>query len=412
MISLFFSIFYFFPSRKIFVVGVTGTKGKTSTVEVLRWFLHKSGFRVASLSSLREFIDNKEKLNLSGNTMPGRGYIQKFLKEAIRSGCKIAIIEVTSQGVLQYRDKFIDWDAGFFTGIHPEHIESHGSFEKYREAKGRFFDNVLKSAKKEKLFFINKDDKNSEYFINKVAGKKSAKIFLFGKKLLIEEIKKDLGIDISSYDLRNKINPWIVPDFNLYNAAAIYEFSKFLKINKNIFADFLKNFGGLPGRFEIIHKQPIVLIDYAHTKDSLENLYKVIVSFYKKGSSKLIAVLGSAGGGRDKWKRREMGKVAAFYADEIIFTNEDPYDEDPLEIIREIKRGAEEYLNENKRDVLMFEIEDRKKALFTAIQRAKSEDIVVATGKGSENFIHFSKNRKEPWNEKEILLEALNFFKK
>jgi len=313
---------------------------------------------------------------------------------------------------LQYRDKFIDWDAGFFTGIHPEHIESHGSFEKYREAKGRFFDNVLKSAKKEKLFFINKDDKNSEYFINKVAGKKSAKIFLFGKNLLIEEVKKDLGIDISSYDLRNKINPWIVPDFNLYNAAAIYEFSKFLKINKNIFADFLKSFGGLPGRFEIIHKQPIVLIDYAHTKDSLENLYKVIVSFYKKGSSKLIAVLGSAGGGRDKWKRREMGKVAAFYADEIIFTNEDPYDEDPLEIIREIKRGAEEYLNENKRDVLMFEIEDRKKALFTAIQRAKSEDIVVATGKGSENFIHFSKNRKEPWNEKEILLEALNFFKK
>src|SRR5581483_5726503 len=151
------------PSRGLFVIGVTGTKGKTTTLELINAILEAAGKRTALLSSIRKKIDDASVPNPTGNSMPGRGYIQKFLRDARHAGCGYAIIEVTSQGAVQHRHRFINWNIGVITNLHPEHIEAHGSFENYRAAKLGFLQYVLKHGGK---VFLNRDDKNYLFFAN------------------------------------------------------------------------------------------------------------------------------------------------------------------------------------------------------------------------------------------------------
>lgn len=363
------------PSGKLFVIGVTGTKGKSLTIELINAVLESAGKKTAIISSVREKIGEISSDNQSGNTMPGRGYIQKLLARAVDAGCEYAIVEVTSQGVAQYRHRFIDWDAGVFINLHPEHIESHGSFENYREAKLDFFRYIAQSPKPKKYFFINKDDENAEYFV-KAAGENN-KIFFGGVFL-----KADY--------------------------AAAEAVGRALGINEEIITDALKNFKGLPGRMETIVDKPFkVIVDYAHTPDSLEEVYKFLTLQIKisnvnaRGAGRLIGVLGSAGGGRDKWKRPKMGEVAAKYCDEIIITNEDPWDEDPMEIMNLVAEGAE---GKNKP---VYKILDRQEAISKAIAMANGGDIVVITGKGSEKWIRIANEEKIPWSEREAVLNAM-----
>jgi UDP-N-acetylmuramyl-tripeptide synthetase len=410
-IALIANVFYRFPSNRLFLIGITGTKGKTTTVELLAHTLRFAGFKVASLSSIRETVNEKEELNKTGNTMPGRGYIFKFLKKAADEKCEVAIVEVTSIGVTQYRDKFLNWDVGFFLGIHPEHIEEHGSFEKYRNAKVKFFKNVLNSSKPRKYFFINKEDENYNYFLKPVEGKKGVEVFLFSKDDFIEKMKA-LDWDLSNVEEREMIASWLVPDFNLINAAAVYSFASFFEVAPDLIKGAFKNFTGAPGRFEFVYKKPLIVVDYAHTPQSLEFLYDTLRKFYKKEEGKIIAVLGSAGGGRDKWKRPVMGEIAARFCDIVILTNEDPYDENPKEIILNIKTGIDNFLEKNDKKIEVFEVEDRKEALKKAISIADYKDIIVVTGKGSERFIHLEEGRLLPWNEKEVIISLLREMRK
>ena len=402
-IAYFANIFYGYPSKKIFVVGVTGTKGKSSTVELIAHTLRFAGFKVASLSSIYETIGNNQKLNTTGYTMPGKGYIFKFLKAAVKNKCQVAVIEVTSLGITQFRDKFISWDAGIFMGLHPEHIEAHGSFEKYRAAKIKFFKHILRSSKKQKYFFINQEDKNYTYFFNAVDGKRNTEIFLFSKNNFLKEMEEN-GWNLQDFESRELIAPWLVPDFNLINAAATCSFAKIFKISSDFIKGAFKSFDGVPGRFEFVFQKPLVVVDYAHTPDSLKFLYETLEKFYKKPNGKMIAVLGSAGGGRDKWKRPVMGQIAAQFCNEVILTTEDLYDENPKDIILEIKKGIENYLKENNKEIKVLEIEDRKEALRQAILDADFDDIIAASGKGSEKSIHFKNNTTIPWDEKEVIL--------
>lgn len=363
------AVFYRCPSRGIFVLGLTGTKGKTLTLELINAVLERAGKKTALLSSTRIKIDRESGENLTGNTMPGRAFIQRFLRRAVDRKMDYVLIEVTSEGIARHIHEHIDWDAGLFLNLHPEHIEAHGSFENYRSAKVEFFKYIAEcSRKKPKYFFINKDDFNAKYFEEAAA---KNKIIYFGGGFLRA------------------------------NYAAAEAVGRTLGLDEKIIKEALEEFKGLPGRMEFIQKKPfIVLIDYAHTPESLAEVYKYAVSLNPR---KIIGVLGSAGGGRDKWKRPKLGEIAAGFCDELVLTNEDPYDEDPLEIIEEIGRGAEESGSE----VNLYKILDREEAIEKAVSLAGEGDAVLITGKGSEPYIHLARGKKLPWSDKKTALQAL-----
>ena len=162
------TIIYQFPSKKLKIIGVTGTNGKSTVVEMISKILEEAGYKVASLSSIKFKIKEKEWPNELRMTMPGRFKLQKFLRQTVDSGCQYAVLEVTSEGIKQYRHKFINFEATVFTNLSPEHIEAHGSFEKYRETKGKLFQAT------KRIHIVNLDDKNTKYFLQFPAKEKYA----------------------------------------------------------------------------------------------------------------------------------------------------------------------------------------------------------------------------------------------
>jgi len=392
-------------AERMFTIGVTGTKGKTTTIALINAILEKAGEETALLSSVYRKTGENTERKKSPNTMPGRWYIPKFLKEAATKGSKYAILEVTSQGVEQFRHKFIDWDMAVFLNIHPEHIEAHGSFKKYRRAKVKFFESLRVSKKNPKYFLINGDDKSSMYFKEAAmkTSKKSRKIIIFSKDdiyKMVEEIREE-----------GKARDWLKADFNLENVAAAVAFAKTRDIQYHIIKKAIIEYEGLPGRLEFVAKKPYsVVVDYAHTPDSLRALYRNLRENYNLADDgRLICVLGSAGGGRDKWKRPEIGKIMASYGDLAILTSEDPYDEDPHQIISEIESGIP------KAQIATFKIIkeiDRKKAIERAISKAKPGDVVVITGIGSQAWFYGPRGEKIPWNEAEIAREIFERYNK
>lgn len=384
-----------FPSRKLFVIGVTGTKGKSTAVELVSAILETDGKRTALLSTIREKIGSESRRNTWGNTMPGRFAVQRFLRKAVSVGCTHAIVEVTSQGVVQHRHQFINWDAAMFLNIAPEHIESHGSFENYRDAKVEFFRSLAHSRKPVKYFFINEEDINHHYFERAASSILGAKVVFFNRERFYEEVG------------RNITNAWFVPDFNMENAAAATAVARVLGVGDSVILRALQSFRGVPGRLEYVQDGPFaVVVDYAHTPDSLEKVYEAVnPSRGSRAKRKLICVLGAAGGGRDKWKRPAMGKIAGKYCDAVVLTNEDPYDEYPGEILDQIEEGIRGMSPLRAKKILR--VLDRREAVKSAIGLAKKGDTVILTGKGSEAWLHVERGRKLPWNERRTVEEIL-----
>lgn len=371
---------YKFPSKHLFVIGVTGTKGKTSTIELINAGLEEAGFKTALNSSLRRKI-NRESVWNDGRSMPGRFYLQEFMREALQKDCEYAIVEVTSEGVVQHRHRAIDFDAGVFLNLKPEHIESHGSFEKYKEAKLKFFRHMGRfSSKKNKYFFVNRDDDAADDFIRAAETDGAA---------------EGVNVRVIIYGASETPSN-LLGDFNKYNIGAAEAVLRSIAIPDEVIERAFKKFKVIPGRLEEVADKPFkAYVDYAHTPDSLEAVYKTL----KKQDSKLICVLGAAGGGRDKWKRPEFGKIADTYCDEIILTDEDPYDEKPEKILEEIEAGIK---NKTPHKIL-----DRREAIKYAFSLAKPGDTVIMTGKGSERGIHVAKGEVIPWSDKEAALELL-----
>jgi len=391
------ALIYGFPSKKLKVIGVTGTKGKSTTIELTRLILENAGYKVASASSIKFKIDKEEELNRLKMTMPGRFKLQKFLSKAVKAGCAYAILEVTSEGILQHREKFIDFDVVVFTNLSLEHIERHGSFEKYRKAKGKLF----KECKK--IHILNLDDENTEYFLKFPNNQK----FGFGINCRLTDkngklIKADnikLFENKISFEINNiEFNIDLLGKFNIYNSLAAITIARSQGISLEICKKALEEVKGIPGRMETVLEKPFkVIIDYAHTPDSLEKVYQTIFK-YKLPHTKLICVLGSCGGGRDKWKRPKMGEIASRYCDQIILTNEDPYDENPNQILSEIKSGIS-----NAKYNIVNTILDRKEAIKKVLEIAKPEDTIIITGKGSEVWMCLANNKKIPWSDKETV---------
>lgn len=403
--AFFSALFYLFPSRKMIIIGITGTNGKSTTVDMVSKILIAAGYKTASLSSLRFQINDRIWQNKLKMTMPGRFAIQKFLSQAKKNQCKYVVLETTSEGIKQYRHKFIDYDVAVITNLKPEHIESHGSFENYKIAKGKLFESLSKTKRKKgvnKISIINLDDENSKYFLQFNSDQKWG----YGLKDYQIEVNQQLiakNINVlypqTRFFLNGKeITINFLGEFNVLNSLAAISVCLSQGINLDLIIKSLENIHGVSGRMEIISKEPLVFVDFAHTPDALEAVHKAIKPF-KKDS--LICVLGSCGGGRDKWKRPEMGRISGQYCDKIILTNEDPYDENPDSILDQIDKGI---ISKEKIDRIL----DRKEAIKKALQIAKKEDIVLITGKGSEPLMCLANGRKINWDDREIVKEELN----
>ena len=389
ILSLTGALIYGFPSRKIFVVGITGTKGKTSTAELVNVMLEEAGFKTALLGTLRFKIGEESKMNKQKMTMPGRFFVQQFLKRAVKEKCDYVIVEMTSQGVLQYRHKFVQLDALIFTNLSPEHIESHGSYENYIQAKLEIAKALEKSHKKRKFLIVNADDKEAPRFLNNNIEEQykysilDAEPYELGKNGLIMTFD---GVEIKAH---------LAGKFNIYNILAAATFAKTQNIGIETIRNAVEKFKGIRGRVERIEEGQdfTAIVDYAHTADSLEKLYEAF------SHSKKICVLGNTGGGRDKWKRPVMASVADKHCDYIILTDEDPYDEDPREIIRDMEEGIQ-----NKEYKVIM---DRREAVNQALSSAKTGDTVLITGKGTDPYIMGPNNTKTEWDDATIVREEL-----
>ncbi len=387
------------PGKELFVIGVTGTKGKTTTLELINAILEAAGKRTALLSSLRVKVAEESAKNMSGNSMPGHGYIQEFLRRAARAKCDYALIEVTSQGVAAHRHRFIPWRIGALTNLAPEHIESHGSFENYRAAKLGFLQYVLRSGGQ---VFLNRDGGHFDFFVRALGGGGTVTTSKSDNWLTtyLPEVRQ-----AALADGNGRAPRFLLSEFNEENIAIAVAIGQRLGVPDLVIEDALKHFAGVPGRMEFVTYGPYTaVVDYAHTPDSLEAAYKAVkpVPSDAYPDPRLIAVLGAAGGGRDRWKRKAMGAVAARYCDELMLTDEDPYDETWRTIIDDLKSGILES-DRQPRDV--YEITSRREAIRKAVELAREGDIIIGTGKGSEDWIHLAKGKKIPWNERKAFEE-------
>ena len=388
------ALVYDFPSRKLKVIGVTGTKGKSTVVYLTTKLLEDSGRLVAACGSLGFKIKDKEWPNTLKMTMPGRFRLQKLMAEAVKVGCEYFVLEVTSEGIKQKRHLGITFDCAVFTNLHPEHIESHGSFENYCQAKQELFE-ITKN-----IHVINADDQHVKLFGNFPAKRK---IFygLTKGDLVAQNIK--LSNDGSSFEVYGTVySTSLIGQFNVMNLLAVLAVGAIYRVDLPSAKPILESVKFIPGRMEFIQREPFnVVVDYAHTPDSLEAVYKT----FKKPDAKLICVLGAAGGGRDKWKRPEFGKIAAKYCDEIILTNEDPYDEIPEKIIEEIFSGISQIQNSSYK---IYKILDRREAIKHALTLAQIGDTIIITGKGSETSMAVAGGNKIPWSDREVTSKLLS----
>ena len=385
------AVLYRFPSRKLVVIGVTGTKGKTSTTELLNNILEKSGAKTAVLGTLRFKVGDTNERNLKKMTMPGRFFVQKFLHDAVLAGCTHAIIEMTSEGARQFRHRFIDTDALIFTNLAPEHIESHGSYEAYRDAKLSIARSLACSSKPKRFMIANADDKEGH-------------LFLEVPNITPVPFTKADGAPIETNDRQTSLT-WrgvrmtseLPGLFNAYNILAAATCAEVFGVLPDTIKNGVEHTTLIEGRMERIEggQSFPVIVDYAHTPDSLLAVYTAF-----KGHNN-VCILGNTGGGRDKWKRPAMGGIADEHCTHVILTNEDPYDEDPLLIVNEIRAG----MKQKNPDIIL----DRREAIARGIMLAKEmqNSSLIITGKGTDPYIMGPNGTKTPWDDADVTKEEL-----
>lgn len=389
---------YGFPARSLIVIGVTGTKGKSSTAEMINAIFEEAGYKTALLNSIRIKTADSSRSNTMRMSMPGRFFIQSFLAKARASGCRVAILEMTSEGARQYRHRGIALDALVFTNLAPEHLESHGSLQAYADAKYELGRALSRSRKRPRIMVANADDAESARYLTLPV----EEALPFSLSACSPWSADDHG---GYFTFDGTRIPVVLPgEFSLKNALAAATLARAFSIKTPVIARALGKLSLIPGRAERIEagQDFAVVVDYAHTPDSLVALYDAYgapVSSTSLGvKRKLICVLGSTGGGRDKWKRPVMGKLASERCDIVILTNEDPYDEDPRAIVDEIARAM------TKNPLIIL---DRRAAIARAIELAQVGDAVLITGKGTDPTICGPRSTSLPWSDAQVAREEV-----
>jgi UDP-N-acetylmuramoyl-L-alanyl-D-glutamate--2,6-diaminopimelate ligase len=414
------SVKYHHPSEELLVIGITGTTGKSSVIHFLRQVLEDAGFKVGSLSTVDFYINGKTVLNDKKMTMVGKMFIQEKLREMVDAGCQIAIVETTSEGRLQHRHRFINYDTIVLTNLYPEHIEAHGGFLNYKRAKLDLFRYVSQCRRKDlkierfkdlkivKTAIVNGDCEFAEEFLEFNFDHKST----YNLKLITCNLLAS-GVEFESEGIT-----YVAPVYgkhNIENLLAVIAVAKSLNIPQEKIQTAIAKIQPPPGRIEFIHEAEArstgsgqakgfqVIVDYAFEPVALQKLYDVVDMLEIKG--KIIHVCGSTGGGRDKARREPIGRLVGEQADIFIITNEDPYDEDPQEIMNQVKIGALQAGKVEGQNLLM--ILDRREAIKKAIDLALPGDLVLITGKGSEQKMCIKNGQMIDWDDREIVRKFL-----
>jgi len=416
IMAIFFAWFYGQPSKKLIVIGVTGTNGKSSTVHLISELLESKGYKTGYTSTIEFKIGKKKWENTKKMGMLGRGNLQKMMRDMVKAECTYAIIETSSEGIAQSRHIGIAYDTLIFTNLTPEHIESHGGFENYKNAKLEVFKYLKKLPKKiikgkeiKRGIAVNGNDKYANEFYSVGVANKIVYGFANEKKYLetinVEVQKLSIQKNKSLFTIDNmSFSTSLIGEFNIYNIVAAMSAVNLLGTPINDLKDSVNLLKPVPGRIEFIDEGQNfnVIVDFGYEPAGVNALYKAISRIEHR---KIIHLTGSAGGGRDKARREILGNIAGTNADIVVVTNEDPYEENPRTIIEAVAEGAKKAGKILQKD--LYVIDDRKKAIHFAIGLAKEGDVVLLTGKGAESMMAV-KGGTIPWDEREIARKAIS----
>jgi UDP-N-acetylmuramoyl-L-alanyl-D-glutamate--2,6-diaminopimelate ligase len=407
--AILFNILYGFPARKLKVIGVTGTNGKTTTSFMIHRMLHEAGFKAGLMTTVAYGAGDDIKPQIHHMTNVTIPELMKRLKYMNQKGVEWLVLETTSQGLAQNRVWGVPYSVAVMTNITHEHLDWHGTFENYREAKRKLFKLAAKNKNGLQTGIVNAEDPSAELF-----AKTTPKTITYGVKkgdLRARDVKEtSTG---STYSVQTpegkalKIKTNLPGSFNIYNSLAVVGVGVALGMDPKHIEQGIAALESVEGRMTSIDEgQPFsVIVDYAHTPDSFEKLFKDIRPVVK---GKLIVMFGSAGR-RDEAKRPIQGELAGKYADEVVITEEDDRDIDGVQIMDEIAAGAEKAGKVHDKD--LFLVHDRTEGIKFAISRAKSkEDTVLLLGKGHEKTIERA-NGENPWDEIAVAHKALKNIK-
>lgn len=418
LIALLAMFVYGRPSRRLIVIGVTGTDGKTTTASLITHLLTAAG-RLTGLSSSAMFqVASRQWPNDSHLTMPGRFALQRLLRQMVQAGCQYAVLEVSSEGLAQYRHIGIDFDVAVLTNLTPEHIQAHGSFDNYRQAKEQLFSKIVKGGDKHvpgadapKITVVNLDDPSAGRFLEfwaeehyGVTTDQPAQLsetvheklhILRADNIQLRQGTSDFTVDGQSFHLP------LPGQYNVSNALEAMAVCQALGVLSAEIQKGLASFPGVPGRGQDVPtgRPWRVVVDYALTPNALDKLYQALE---QSGAERTIAVFGAAGGGRDAWKRPELGKIAAAHCAHMILTTDDPYDEPPAAIAEAIAAGVPAAGRAKVETIL-----DRREAIRRAMQLAQPGDVIAITGMGSETSMMIQ-GKKVPWSDVQTVISLLH----
>jgi UDP-N-acetylmuramoyl-L-alanyl-D-glutamate--2,6-diaminopimelate ligase len=409
------------PSRRLGVVGITGTDGKTTTSFLAAAALEADGLSSGLVGTVATQVGRIREANPEHMTTPGAPLLQRTLRAMADAGNTVAVVETTSHGLAADRVRGIAYDIAILTNLTHEHLEFHGSWEAYRDAKLSLFERLavgrtnpikeLGGRRWPKAAIVNADDPNAGAFAG-VAQEAGARIVTYGtdpsadvRATRVEEDAQRLRIGFEAPAGSSTVDLQLAGRFNVHNALAVVALGEVLELDPAAVRAGLAGVAGVPGRMERLQAgQPFgVVIDYAHSPASLEKVLGLLAPLAAARGGGVIAVFGSAGE-RDTEKRPMMGRIAAELTRLVVITDEDPRGEDRLAILDDIARGAED--GGKRRDRDLFLIPDRPRAVEAAFERARPGDIVLLAGKGHERSI-IGPDGPVAYDERSVALDAL-----
>lgn len=386
------------PSEKLKLVAVTGTNGKTSTVTLLYQLFREMGYNVGMLSTVENKINDE--IIPATHTTPDAVAIQSLLKKMVEKGCTHCFMEASSHAIIQERIAGLNLAGAVFTNISHDHLDYHGTFDEYIKAKKKLFDDLPKDA----FALVNADDKRGMVMLQNCKATHQT----FGLKYPADFKAKVLSNTLEGLELDiNNKQIWfrMIGEFNAYNLLGVFGSAVLLGEDEDEVLMQLSKVQGAAGRFDRIYLYGITaIVDYAHTPDALENVLKTIQGV-RTGGEQVITLVG-CGGNRDKTKRPVMAKIATQFSDKVILTSDNPRDEEPMAILREMEAGVNPV--DLKKTMI---IEDRREAIKTAGIMAKKGDIILIAGKGHETYQEI-KGVKHPFDDREVVKDMLHLLNK
>ncbi len=380
IVALFANLTYLFPGRKLTVIGVTGTDGKTTTVNLIYHILKSSGKNVSMLTSIGASVGKREYETGFHVTTPNPFALQKFLRQAVQSGSEYFVLEVTSHALDQHRIWGVPFKIGVLTNITSEHLDYHKTFDNYLHTKEK----LLIMAK---IAVVNRDD-GSYTLLSEAKNTKE------NKNWITYGFTESSDVNIKNFSFESSV---MIDSFNKYNVLAAAAVAKSLGLSNEEIRSAIKTFKLPLGRVDFVYEEEFaVLIDFAHTPNAFDQL---LGSLRSQAKGRIIHVFGSAGE-RDHAKRPFMGETSSKHADILILTAEDPRSEDVNKIMDEIASGIK------KKDAKVFKMADRKDAINAAIEMAGKGDLVVITGKAHEKSMTYG-NSDLPWDEYKVVESAI-----